>query len=658
MIPREKTVSQVGTLPGKVTKMSISDEHMPHILGILTNMYSDIQLAILREISINALDSHKKAGNPDPIRVSTPNKLHPFLEIEDFGTGMSVDFVENEFSRYGASTKRGNNTEAGAFGIGGKSPLAYADEFTLTTRKDGVEGVFVVSRDNEGAAIITTLEGWPRATDEPDGVKFSIPVRSTDDFDEKVDWFFKFWEDGTVLVNDAPPRKMKANKLTDDVWFTPEGNNSYVVMGNIPYRVKDSSRYLSYGFSNFNYVVYVPVGAVSVTPNREALEYGDPATLKALENVGKVFEKKMMKMIEDDILNQPTHFEAWEKWNEWRNIIGAQTLEHLTYKGDKFEETFRADGYSWQPGGRRSVRRITATGYGYYNNIPIKNAKMIIVHDKTQTVRQSEPSSYWRQKVKWFFQEKKISLHGQTIYFLDEVPKSPWLQGVTIYTWADIKTAKNPGYVPRGRSATSGTVPVLDLKYGYWNDTPISDLPKETLYITPADVKSGAVNMVNLKNSLSTLGLSPTIIKLSANRWAKWKREHPESELLKVWLHSQIKIQEASIPNETWTIRSLNGKSKSVLSKIKVDRVNDPKVREVHKLYKKDRDKYDKIFNGVYTLSNAMVGLKFDYTSKMKDDWLAERYPLIDLLDTYSLSGPLPADFYDYLNMKYEKEYK
>src|SRR5574338_234850 len=387
MIPRATaTITRDGVLPGKQTKLSISDEHLPQILGILTNMYSDIQLAILREISINALDSHKKVGNTAPILVNTPNSLHPFLEIEDFGEGMSVDFVENEFSKYGVSTKRTNNVEAGAFGIGGKSPLGYTDQYTLTTRKDGEEGVFVISRDEEGAAVITTLEGWPRPTNKPNGVKFSIPVRSTDDFTEKVDWFFKFWEPGTVLVNGEPPRQMEAKRLTNEVWFTPEGKNSYLVMGNIPYRVSNQSRYLPYNFQKFNYVIYVPVGTVSVVPSREALEYGDDATQEALKSVGQAFQEKMLDMVRNEITSQPNHFEAWKKWKYWLAMMGSD-LGEITYKGDKFVDFLKVDGWRWVPSrGRHTLYRLRSDGPDWRDRVPISELSTVVVKSTTQNI--------------------------------------------------------------------------------------------------------------------------------------------------------------------------------------------------------------------------------------------------------------------------------
>lgn len=665
MIPSSTlTTTQTGSIPGRTTPMTIDQVHMPHIMELLTRAYSDIIAAILREYSANAWDSHVAAGITRPIEVRTPNKYHPFLEVEDFGVGMSIDFVETEFSKYGASTKRTNNKEAGAFGIGGKSALAYTDQFTMVTVKDGVKGEFVIHRNAEGAAQITLVR--EETTTQGNGTLVSIPAKHNEDFDAKVDWFFKFWKPGTVLVDGEPPRQIKAEKVDEGVFYTPEGNNSYVVMGNIPYRVKNPSNYLPSYFSNFAFIIDVPMGSVSITPNREDLEYGDQGTIDTLKRVGKVFQEKMLEKIKKEILDEPDHYSAWERWNKWTQVIGNDYLKDLTYKGDKFVTYIEAAGYEWSTNSRyrggRSIMRLGNRGkyignqYVYGPYVDIKELKHVIVHDKTTPTPWSEPSPYERQKTRWFFQEK--GKNPSTVFFLDEVPVSPWVEGLKVYEWADVKKAKNPNYVPKSRQSTGGKVQVFGgtATYAYWTHTPVDELPDdETLVlITPYDADH-YLDMKKLAAALTENSLSPTIIRLGENRWAKFKREHPNSVTLKEYLQDQVRIQRATIPKVSWLMKKLPYQQTRMLAGMDPNRIDDPDLAELAKQVNKHRHTYEQDFTRIRRLAISMHGLgaDLDNSDDSEYDNPLDRYPLIAGLD-YLPSGEGLDDAYYYINNKFK----
>ena len=74
-------------------------------------------MAVLREVTTNALDAHVAAGVTRPSR-STPTELAPVLTIKDYGVGLSVEDIRNIFSQYGASTKRETNDQVGSLGLG------------------------------------------------------------------------------------------------------------------------------------------------------------------------------------------------------------------------------------------------------------------------------------------------------------------------------------------------------------------------------------------------------------------------------------------------------------------------------------------------------------------------------------------------------------
>lgn len=62
-----------------------------------SKMYEEPILAIVRELSCNAYDSHVEAGKADvPFRVHLPTTFEPWLELQDFGVGLPVSSAEVE----------------------------------------------------------------------------------------------------------------------------------------------------------------------------------------------------------------------------------------------------------------------------------------------------------------------------------------------------------------------------------------------------------------------------------------------------------------------------------------------------------------------------------------------------------------------------------
>src|SRR5664279_1326601 len=106
-----------GTLRADLSvAMSIDPQGMAHIMGVLTNLYSDAPLAVLREYSTNARDAHQAAGVDRPIEVSLPTALDPTLRVRDFGVGLSEQDILGIYARYGSSTKRGSDEQVGRSG--------------------------------------------------------------------------------------------------------------------------------------------------------------------------------------------------------------------------------------------------------------------------------------------------------------------------------------------------------------------------------------------------------------------------------------------------------------------------------------------------------------------------------------------------------------
>lgn len=82
MEPTAIYATREGNLGGETVAMSVDAASMAHVMSILTDLYSDPVLAVIREYSTNAFDSHVEAGVQRPIEVSLPNAMSPSSRFE------------------------------------------------------------------------------------------------------------------------------------------------------------------------------------------------------------------------------------------------------------------------------------------------------------------------------------------------------------------------------------------------------------------------------------------------------------------------------------------------------------------------------------------------------------------------------------------------
>ena len=248
MIPERNTVQVQSTIEGDAISMSVDQSALQHIMNVLTDIYADPELAVIREYATNALDSHVQAGQSRPIEVTTPTPLSPTFKVRDYGTGADLQDIEDWFSTYGASSKRGSNDAVGMLGIGCKSALAYVDQFTITGIKNGRKITVSAARDETGAGVMTVVENVP--TTEPQGVEVQVPARRDNELSDKAESFFRFWDEGTVLLNGQAPPKLEGYELSGGEFVLEDtGARSWrgrhgtgrltVVMGNVPYPAPD-----------------------------------------------------------------------------------------------------------------------------------------------------------------------------------------------------------------------------------------------------------------------------------------------------------------------------------------------------------------------------------------------------------------------------------
>ena len=94
IITQEKNKQFVHSHDFEEVKCTIDAEDMRYVASLLRNNYSNPALAVVREISANAIDANLEAGTTRPIEIKLPTALNPSFEVRDFGGGLSQEEIQ------------------------------------------------------------------------------------------------------------------------------------------------------------------------------------------------------------------------------------------------------------------------------------------------------------------------------------------------------------------------------------------------------------------------------------------------------------------------------------------------------------------------------------------------------------------------------------
>ena len=105
----------------KEIETTIDSSNMYLVMEIVSNFYRNPIGSIVREITSNCFDAHKKAGNTEDavvIKVGYDyENSNYFIEFIDKGTGLSEEQVENIYAIWFNSDKKETNDFIGGFGL-------------------------------------------------------------------------------------------------------------------------------------------------------------------------------------------------------------------------------------------------------------------------------------------------------------------------------------------------------------------------------------------------------------------------------------------------------------------------------------------------------------------------------------------------------------
>jgi len=299
------------------TSFKISDDSSKLFSMLSSFLYSNKELAVLHELSSNAIDAHTMVGKESvPIEVHLPTAISPNLIVRDFGPGLSPENVIRFLTTYGESNKTKSKNMIGGYGIGSKSPAAVTDTWQVISRHAGVLTHYQILIDNTGVPLLSKLREVP--TNET-GIDVIVPTRPNDIsvWSSAASGAYQFYSLRPDIVGPTRPMFFDYVKMSEQPNFSIVQSNYRkitAIASGRGYDV-DFTQVLAYVsplykkfLTEFNKTILFnfDIGAFDVDLSREKVRYSDK-TLKILgarlDEVGEYFYKS----IHDEVDGKNVH---------------------------------------------------------------------------------------------------------------------------------------------------------------------------------------------------------------------------------------------------------------------------------------------------------------------------------------------------------------
>lgn len=294
MILKEQTIVEIEGDSFEKYESKINIEKLSKLFGMLSNLYRNIYGSIIREYCSNAWDSHKDAGREDEpiyinLNVETDNN---YLLIKDVGLGMSPKTMQTIYFNYLDSTKEESDDVIGAFGIGGKSALAYTHTFYIDTIFDNKLYHYIFTKQSSGIPAGELL--YTEDIVAHNGTTIKIPIKNGDqalffrEFQKQLVYFPNVFIESNLYGYDND-YNIYENSLFK---YRPSGSKKmlHISLGNVAYDI-------DWGELGIPQVV-IPValnfkiGELTPTPSRESI----------------IYSKETIQIIKDKIEEVKTYF--------------------------------------------------------------------------------------------------------------------------------------------------------------------------------------------------------------------------------------------------------------------------------------------------------------------------------------------------------------
>lgn len=670
MLPTTADVTIQSTLDGEEIAMGIDTKSLAFLQKVLTDLYSDPILAVIREYSTNAWDSHVEASQKKPIEVTTPSSLTPFFKVRDYGVGLSIEDIREIYSQYGASTKRGTNAQTGMLGLGCKSALTYTNQFTINSVKDGVKTSVVVSRNADNVGSMQVVFNGP--SNEPQGVEISVPInrKDTNEFRNKAEKFFRVWKPEQVILNGQPPQPIAGEWLNDNIVLT-EGRGIYsdgeyaIVMGGVTYNVtrtelfgeQYTSHYMRPNIHSYTGITFfVGMGEVDFTPSREELHYTTRTRAK-LKDLVNDFNSTIEKAIVDDINAQPKPSDALNRYIQWSGRVYDMPKD-LAYKGKQipmrfeFEESYSVNQWgsnSHNAGNiRSSLSNLIET---------IRHGEFYIVTGREKIVDGQAVELTTHQKAKLRTWANTNGSTTPTFFFSEKDIHKEWITDVPRVKWQDILDTK----IKRNPSTVDLNKVYIVNSYGRDEiDLSVVDKTKDILWANITDINKEKT--YHIYEWATKLGAQVLIV--AKNKKKNFDAVFPNATYYTDWVRQKVAAFNATLtPEKFEALGFLENGSYHSLVYLDSPEIKDPDLRRLAKIAKRVNDQvsdkqsdFSKLRREYLTMRSMEESVGLSNLKRLVNPVQAiDKYPLLGYIGQAYRSQHL-SHILLYINAVYENE--
>lgn len=326
------------------------------LFNLLTDkVYSDKVLAVQRELSTNAVDSHIEAGHNKPFDIKLPSRFDSTYVIRDYGVGLTPEQVTNIYTVLGKSNRNTDNRFNGCMGIGSKAFLGYGSRAgIIESFVNGMHRTYSVHLGETGIPECAKLAEQP--TTEPTGLKITINVEPHDcqNFVNSAEQLYPYFSIRPNFIGGTKPRiKDIKYVISSTSWKVRDTSNDYynrqckAVMANIAYPIvfDDTGLDAKYrSLMNCPIDIIFDTGALAIAPSREALSY-DARTKTAIAIKFKEVLAELHDLVHDKIKNSKNLWEARINFIKIKDTIDSNILNVIGVENIEFNKTPLFNGH-------------------------------------------------------------------------------------------------------------------------------------------------------------------------------------------------------------------------------------------------------------------------------------------------------------------------
>jgi len=288
--------------------------------NLINGIYSNKMGAGIREYATNARDGHARRGNLDtPFDIGLPTRNNPIFEVRDYGSSLTHDEVFGIFTVLGESTKRDTNDETGCLGVGSKSAFAYTNTFNVTCWLNGEERNYVCYIGEHGKPKTSLLSTVKSKTEQGMRVSYAVKLEDVNSFNQEAIKQLRGFDPQPTVTRHTEtyvPLDESRLMLQGDGWkiYTPEKGTYYgynsgkpmALQGSVAYPIDISNQSLKTKLNSYDRpmrnqiekllgatdcIIKFNIGEISVTTNREELQYTDTTCDNILRKSEEVVNK-------------------------------------------------------------------------------------------------------------------------------------------------------------------------------------------------------------------------------------------------------------------------------------------------------------------------------------------------------------------------------